>query len=125
MRQSYEDIIRRAGRPDWFDENGVPRYGRFIPDRVSNVYAREAALVSICCRNCGASFEVAFSRPSPSPVPSLSVAELIKTGQLSYGDPPNTKCCLKGMFAGSLTKKILEYWHKADVRSGWVAGRLR
>lgn len=79
--------------------------------------------MSICCRNCGVSFSVAFSRPSPSP--SLPLAELIETRQLSYGDPQNTTCCPKGMLAGSVTKKVLEYWHELDTRAGWIAGRLR
>lgn len=119
MRQFYEDIIEKAGPPEWFDEDAVPRYGRFAPDRLANVYAREAALVRIRCRSCGQSFKVVLSRPNPSPVPALSIAELITIGQLSYGDPPNMKCCPKGAFSGSVAEKVLEYWCKSSPRKGW------
>lgn len=120
MRPCYKDIVTRAGSPDWHDENGVPRYGEFKPHRVANMYAREAALVQIRCRGCGTGFKVAVSRPNVSPVPSAPLSELIKSGTLSYGDPPNMGCCSKGLFAGSITEQIFEYWRIADARSGWA-----
>ena len=119
MRPFYEDIIKRAGPPEWFDEYGVPRYGPFKPGRGANVFAREATLVQIRCRASGASFKVAFSRPSPSPVPAISISELIATGQLCYGDPPNMECCSKSAFSRSIAEKVLEYWQKRDARKGW------
>lgn len=123
MHQCYQDIIERAGPPEWFDECAVPRYGLFNPSRVANVYAREAALVRIYCRNCGTLFRAAFSGPNASPVPSVPITELIAAGQLCYGDPPNTRCCAKGMFTGSVAEKVLEYWRKENARVGWVRDR--
>jgi hypothetical protein len=120
MRPSYEDIIARAGPPDWHDENGVPRYGQFKPHRVANLYAREVALLQIRCRGCDAGFRVAVSRPNASPVPNAPLSELIYSGRLSYGDPPNVECCSKGQFAGSITEQILEYWRSSGARNGWV-----
>jgi hypothetical protein len=120
MRPLYDDIIRRAGLPDWYDEGAVPRYGRFDPRQVSNVYAREAALVLIRCRACGGNFKVAVSRPNASPVPNIPISELIATRQLLYGDPPNAKCCARSQFSRSVTEKVLEYWHKVGARYGWA-----
>lgn len=123
MRHYYEDIIEKAGPPEWFDECGVPRYRHFEPASVANAYAREAALVQIYCGSCGKPFKVAFSRPSSSPVPSTAIAELIETGQLSYGDPPNVKCCPKGAFSGSIAQKVLEFWRKQGSGASWIRDR--
>lgn len=124
MRQSYKDIIERAGPPDWFDECAVPRYGSFEPSRVANVYAREVAFLLIRCRACGTPFKAAVSWPNASPVPDNPIAELIATRQLCYGDPPNTACCAKSTFAGSVTERVLEYWYYQNIHTGWIRDRV-
>jgi hypothetical protein len=123
MRQNYGDIIERAGPPQWFDECGVPRYCSFCPTSVANVFACEAALVCIACRACGRMFNVAFSRPDPSPVPNSSIAEDIVDLRLAYGTPPNIGCCSKGAFVSSVALQTFEYWRKANAREGWVRDR--
>jgi hypothetical protein len=30
------------------------------------------------------------------------------------------RCCPKAAFAGSIIAKVLEYWHKQDLRKGWL-----
>lgn len=120
MHQCYQDIMYRAGQPQWFDENAVPRYGCFAPDRLANTYAREAALVRVNCRSCGTSFDVAFSWPSSSPVPRRSIAERIPCGQLNSGDPPNVKCCVNGPYVGTIAKLVIEYWRKAGSHRSWI-----
>jgi hypothetical protein len=119
MRQMYRDIIEMAGTPKWFDEFGVPRYWPFNPEIVANVHAREAALVRVHCRACGTSFDVAFSRPNASPVPRSSIAELIACNGLNFGDPPNTQCCSKAPYPGTVAKKVIEYWRRPSC-SGWL-----
>jgi hypothetical protein len=123
MRYCYEDILERAGPPKWFDESGVPRYCRFRPESVANVFACEATLACIACRECGQTFNVAFSRPKLSPVRSSSIAEDISDLRLTYGTPPNVKCCNKGAFIGSVALRILEYWRKLNAREGWLRDR--
>jgi DNA-directed RNA polymerase subunit N (RpoN/RPB10) len=59
MLQHYEDILSRISEPPrWFDEQGVPRYCEFAPDRIAN--ARECALLAIECQSCGRPFIVAL-----------------------------------------------------------------
>ena len=45
MKADFEDILERAGEPDWYDAEGVPRYGEFHPDNVSNIYATHVAFL--------------------------------------------------------------------------------
>lgn len=123
MRYCYEDILERAGPPKWFDEFGVPRYCVFRPENVANVFACEAALVCVACRECCQTFNVAFSRPNLSPVRSSSIAEDITDLRLTYGTPPNVKCCSKGAFVSSVALCSLEYWRKSNSREGWVRDR--
>lgn len=62
MKSDYEDIRSRiAEEPSWFNEDGVPRYGKFHPSNLSNIYSHEGALVDVACQSCGHLFKVAFS----------------------------------------------------------------
>ena len=57
MLQHYEDIFSRIAEPPrWFDEQGVPRYCEFAPDRIANIHAQECALLAIECQSCGRPF---------------------------------------------------------------------
>jgi hypothetical protein len=59
MHQHYEDILSRIAEPPrWFDEDGVPRYCEFAPDRIANIYADECALLAIECQSCARPFLV-------------------------------------------------------------------
>ena len=61
MLQHYEDILSRIAEPPrWFDEQGVPRYCEFAPDRIANIHAQECALLAIECQSCGRPFIVAL-----------------------------------------------------------------
>lgn len=120
MHNHYKDILSRiVAPPDWFDENAVPRWGRFSPLSVANVYAKETALAEICCQACRHSFQVAFSELNMQP-PRLRnaaggelmrLAEIIEAGFLHYGDPPNIDCCGPGPTMNSVPLRVLEYWH--------------
>ena len=62
MKNNYSDITSRiAQEPDWYDENGTPRYGEFHPKQLPDIYANEAVLYKISCQNCGTQFKVAES----------------------------------------------------------------
>jgi hypothetical protein len=60
--QHYGDILSRiAEEPTWFDEYAVPRYCKFEPDKIANIYASEAALAEVTCQACKRVYCVAFS----------------------------------------------------------------
>lgn len=123
MHHDYEDIRSRiAEPPQWFDESAVPRYVEFAPDHLSNIYAREAALVEIACQACQKRFKVAFSRCTMDDVreriagrePRL-LADAITAKAIHYGDPPNVGCCPAGPTMNSDPLRVLEYWRRDDT----------
>jgi len=129
MNEYYKDIISKIEeKPQWFDEHAVPRYCRFSPDYLANIYAEECALVLIQCQNCSHRFKVAFSYSTMDKVrhklifgkdkkmPTL--ADLIKGKTLCYGDPPNIECCPAGTSMTSDSIKVLQYWSRKRI--DWV-----
>ncbi|PWE49178.1 hypothetical protein DEM26_15110 [Thioclava sp. NG1] len=124
MHCHYKDILSRiATPPDWFDENAVPRWGRFLPFSVANFYAKETALAEIRCQACQRIFQVAFSELNMQP-PRLKkelgeeharLAEVIEAKLLHYGDPPNIDCCSSGPTMNSVPLRVLEYWHRPST----------
>ncbi len=114
MHAPYDDIISRIRTPPvWFHEHAVPRYCEFAPQRSASIYVGEIALAEITCQECGRVFHVAFSRVN---VPSGTIAEAIRAKTLHYGDPPNVRCCAAGATMNSITRRVLEYWHRFDQR---------
>lgn len=120
MHCHYRDLLSRIAEPPLsFDEHAVPRFEAFAPNRVSNIYAREAALVWIACQSCGRRFDVAFSDPMASnSLPEGAqregkrpmIRDHIRAGTLHYGDPPNVDCCPAGATMNSVPRQVLEYW---------------
>lgn len=110
MKQSYLDILDR--RPNdsvlWWDENGVPRYGKFSPHLVANIYASEIVLLKVACQNCNQQFLVAISALVLSGDNSLITK--IENRTLEYGDPPNAGCCPAGPTMSSIPLKVLQFW---------------
>ena len=73
MHQHYRDILDRIDEaPTWFDENGVPRFGDFLPGYLGNIYAREAALAEVACQACGRMFKVALTEVFATKLLALS-----------------------------------------------------
>ena len=128
MHHHYDDIIKAVGvAPTWWQEEGVPRFCEFTPDVSSNIYADEVALVEIACQSCDTRFNVAFNTSAASRVQqalignsnienvdfdALRLSSLIASGDLFYGDPPNTGCCAAGPTMTSETIRVIEYWHR-------------
>jgi hypothetical protein len=109
MHQHYKDILDRIGEPPtWFDEYGVPRFEDFSPRRLSNIYAKEAALAQVSCQCCGHTFKVALTDAFASG--PLALSDEIRLGRVHYGDPPNVHCCPAGPSSNSVMHGILEYW---------------
>ncbi|WP_226550745.1 hypothetical protein [Celeribacter naphthalenivorans] len=112
MHVFYEDILSRIFEPVlWFDENAVPRYSDFSPDRVANIYAQEVVLLLIRCQACCREFRVALSSSEIKPV----LASKIEAQALRFGDPPNVQCCPTGPTMNSISVRVLEYWFKQQI----------
>ena len=126
MNHHYADIRGRiAENPTWWDEHAVPRYCRFTPDTVANVYAREVALVEIACQGCGERFLVAWSRArheiGQAEDGKAWVRETVPFDpqRFHYGDPPNAGCCAPGPTMNSTPLRVVECWRR-DTSFEWV-----
>ena len=120
MKTHYSDILSRISeKPEWWDDNGVPRYGAFHPDLAPNPYANEVVLYLIVCQACGTLFKVSrtwdkFSADQKEQ-PSLLIPDLY------YGDSPNSGCCNVGPTMSSESLKVMEFWVKEG--GNWVRKR--
>lgn len=116
MKHHYSDIRDKIKDvPEWFDENGVPRYCKFAHDQCANIYAREVVLLLIACQNCGATFPVCMSDDRFRALDGIpTLAELIRSGTIHYGDPPNVGCCEAGPTMNCVDLEVLEYWHNPE-----------
>ena len=121
MNQHYKDIRDKITEdPQWFDEHAVPRYCKFHPREIADIYADECALFLIACQGCGHRFRVVASRDKMNNIlhqmregkPAPTLAQLIKRKHLFYRDPPNVECCPAGPTMTSDALKVLEYWHR-------------
>ena len=127
MKHDYQDITSRIAEPPaWWDEHGVPRYGAFEPGLQADLYAEEVALLAIECQNCGHAFEVCVSGCAASDRNVLlfksghaieSLADLITTQHIRYGDPPNVGCCPSGPTMASVPRRVLQYWKRRDFKT--------
>ena len=122
MYNYLADIIDKLGEPIWWDsEAAIPRYCRFHPDELNNIYAREAALILIECQGCGHQFKISedWERMDEILRGRKSLSELIKEGWfLGYSDPPNIRCCSAGPTMSADSIRVLEFWKKENFE--WV-----
>lgn len=112
MKQAYDDITSRLGKPLWWDEGGCPRYEAFKPSMVNDFYAREVALMRVSCQGCDAEYLVCVSAGVRDPRPFSE-----RPPPLSYGDPPRG-CCRMGASMCSETLEIREFWVLEEFK--WV-----
>ena len=116
MRADYKDIRDRIdAKPTWFDEEGVPRYCVFSPDQCANIYARQCLLMSISCQSCQHPFLVALSWNMGLPLFCKPLSELVESGDIHYGDPPNVGCCPAGPTMNSVPHQVLEFWQQNEM----------
>lgn len=126
MLPDYADIHAAAGhvRPDWYDENGVPRFAVFAPDMLG-VYDSYALLVTVACQSCAARFPVGLGWPSWGTAlnPDTRTFEvrryaLVELAQgFKYGDPPRHAC--GGDSMTSVAVRIEEAWERGPGKP-WV-----
>lgn len=119
MNHNYYDIRRRiATKPLWWDERAVPRYCRFSPRQIADIYADECCLLVIACQNCGRRFRVAMSRGLSQYARNVcKLSDLVKSNQVHYGDPPNVDCCASGPTMNSIPLRVMQFWRRGDT---WV-----
>lgn len=115
MNHYYADILERIPEPpQWWDEKAVPRFCAFHPSHVADFYADEAALLLIRCRDCETTFKVAMSRGTMDRhlhhMPFL--ANDIKERRITYGDPPNARCCDSARIVQARMLRVVEYWQR-------------
>ena len=120
MRHNYADILSRIDeKPQWFDEEGVPRYDKFEPQACANIYATEAVLLLIHCQSCQHPFMVCISRSSAQSCElfgSLPLAKRVADNSIHYFDPPNIGCCLAGPTMNSVPQCVIEFWSRDGSR---------
>lgn len=122
MHPRYGDIIEAAGRqPDWWGENGVPRFGPFHPTMLG-VYDHSAIYGLLGCQGCDTLLPVGIGMPVYSFYDFMGPKEDIKPwdakrlrDELSYGDAPHhdhpggTGGC-SGTTMGTWLAEVLEAW---------------
>lgn len=133
MHHFYKDIVERAGKPDWYDENEVPRYGKFKPDMVPDIYADQAVLMRIGCQGCQLEFKVAlsFKQFGFIRLADGSIAHHDGTinksnrNQIHYGDPPShIDTDHGGSTMNCIDREIIEFWERSK-RKGKYYGEYR
>lgn len=121
MHTNYQDILSLTDKePLWFDEQAVPRFCPFEPNKLANIYAHEACLLEIKCQACGSPFVVAMSYGSFEQMQGYQRLsdQINSNNELFYGDPPNIGCCSGGMTMTSVAIRVLEFWFE-DKTTGY------
>ena len=121
MNHDYADIRKRIARPPlWWDENAVPRYCRFHPSKVANIYAQECVLLLIECQACSRPFKVALSFANIDLIQGAQpLKDRVRYKSISYLDPPNVWCCHSGPSMISEARRVLQFWQK-NKKYDWV-----
>lgn len=126
MLRDYKDITEKLGVPQWWDDNGCPRYCAFRPD-VCGVYDKVVALVEIACQDCGERFMVAVSytgmdlyqREEWAKERGRSIyPSATDINAFHFGDPPPHDCV--GDTMNCDTMRVVEFWRRqAAPMWGW------
>lgn len=145
MLRDYADIIDRLGEPQWWDDNGCPRYCDFHPDHCG-VYDDHIALLEVACQECARSFRVAVAwdrtsammgaamrgekevpRPSLPQPGATDRSPWEAAGSFNFGDPPchgddgRGNDCAAGATMSAVPVRVLEFWRRgADTGHAWV-----
>lgn len=127
MKASYQDIRAAAHpeEPQWWDDNGVPRYIAFHPDHCPDIYTSEVVLLEIECQECREKMLVEIHNDNPCDRLSLSKSvetHIRHSGQRNnpfpfhYGDPPYHvgNGCAAGRTMNSLPVRIVQFWRRVN-----------
>jgi hypothetical protein len=131
MHNGYYDITSKMSEdPQWWDENGVPRYDKFHPKHCPDIYADVVVLYLIECQSCRRKLKVSLShrflnllgisrQTASTSCSEHDMAEL-KLDNWSFGDPPIHGCSGGGETMTSDTIAVLEVWHRNFPRHDWI-----
>lgn len=108
MKVAYDEIIAAMGEPQWWNEDGVPRFVVFHPS-LATVYGDEAVLMEITCQACRRCFTVCVCN-----APRRAGVSILVGGPIHYGDPPNVWCCAAGNTMNSEHVRVIERWRRDD-----------
>ena len=118
MLRSYDDIHSRIADPiRWWDDNGVPRYCDFSPEKCG-VYDDVVALVEVGCQACMKRFRVAvtFDGESRRQVgEQYALPTIGNIGSFAYRDPPSHFHGTDGCVGNTMTSesiRVLEFWQR-------------
>lgn len=121
MLHDYADIIKATGgkNPKWWDENGVPRFGKHHPKESADIYAKEVALVEIRCQNCPKKFLVQMTWSYMDDIRYARAAGPMskRVDSLHYGDPPRHEDPA-GNTMNCYDLRVVEFWAQKDYE--WV-----
>lgn len=111
MLRRYSDLLV-LGKPQWYDDQGVPRYCAFHPSKCG-VYDIHVALMVIKCQACPATFKVASSWARHNGT-SIHFPTTHDAGSFHWADPPFHQGCM-GETMMSDTLSIHEFWSRNTV----------
>jgi len=105
MHENYNDIKDKIKEePQWYDQNGVPRYAPFNVDLCPDIYSNMIGLFWIECQECGQ----AFNAEMHANYWSKELHE--PPAKWHYGDPPAHGCV--GDTMNCVDIKVIEIWHR-------------
>jgi len=115
MNATFSDITSRIQEPpQWWDQNGTPRYGKFHPSQSPSIYSNTVALLEIECQSCRDHFVVEMHS-------GWFEDREFNPKKLHYGDPPNHGCV--GDTMNCIDLRVLEVWHRESF-SVWQRVKL-
>lgn len=114
MKGSFKDITKRIKqKPSWWDENGTPRYGKFDPMLVPDIYAKQVLLIKIGCQSCRRKFLVEMSWSPYDVIYYTHPGGPFTLERIPhYGDPPIHGCV--GDTENCTDLKIVEFWENNE-----------
>lgn len=120
-----------VAKPEWWDENGVPRFGTHHPTLAPSIYAYEVVLLLIRCAACGKEFAVQMDWSSMDDLrrrmilpdgdhDAATLSAQVKSGSIHYGDPPRhahpepqiERCAGETMNCDDI--KVIEFWRRTE-----------
>lgn len=132
MTSGYEDILALASgeakfkTPQWWDENGCPRFATHAPHYCPNIYANEVVLLEIACQQCETHQLVQMCTSSMDEArarlmrrPFVSLATRVSNGSIHYGDPPHHdddrgEFCHAGCTMNCYDLAVIEFWRRVS-----------
>ncbi len=136
MKEGYDDILKVAASagvaPQWWDENGTPRFAPHHPGLCPDIYANEVVLLVIACQLCRHEMPVQLSAGTMERVRAsmmgrtfMSLADQVRSGVIHYGDPPHHdhdgEFCHAGCTMNCIDVRVVEFWSNDN---GWEWHRV-